>query len=69
VSAAAAILRASSPTLDASSLRAVLESGTMDLGKPGRDTTYGYGLLQTASLCQPDPEPAVRSASGLKATP
>jgi subtilisin family serine protease len=68
VSAAAAILRASNATLDAPSLRAVLESGTMDLGKPGRDTTYGYGLLQTGDLCQPNQEPAIRSASGLKAT-
>jgi hypothetical protein len=67
VSAAAAILRASNTSLDAPSLRAVLESGTMDLGKPGRDTTFGYGLLQAANLCQPNQEPAIRSASGLKA--
>lgn len=67
VSAAAAVLRASNATLDASSLEAVLENGTLDLGKPGRDTTFGYGLLQTASLCQPDQdELTIRSASGLK---
>ncbi len=67
VSAAAAVLRASNATLDASSLQAVLENGTLDLGKPGRDTTFGYGLLQTASLCQPNQdELTIQSASGLK---
>jgi subtilisin family serine protease len=67
VSAAAAVLRASNATLDASSLQAVLENGTLDLGKPGRDTTFGHGLLQTASLCQPDQDDlTIRSASGLK---
>jgi subtilisin family serine protease len=63
ISAAAAILRASNSTLDAAGLQAKLESATLDLGKPGRDKTYGYGLLQAANLCPPrqDETPVAQS--------
>jgi subtilisin family serine protease len=56
VTAAAAAIRASTPMMEARSLRARLEENARDLGVPGRDTTYGYGLLQMPSLCQPQPE-------------
>jgi subtilisin family serine protease len=70
ISASAAVLRAANPSLDAASLRARLESATLDLGKPGRDTTFGHGLLQAANLCRsPQPSPTLRSASGTEVTP
>jgi hypothetical protein len=28
-----------------------LEESTLDLGQPGRDPTFGFGLIQMASLC------------------
>src|SRR5918993_2746718 len=70
VAASAAVLRAANPDLDAASLRATLERATLDLGKPGRDTTFGHGLIQTANLCRsPQQEPVLRSASGTKVSP
>lgn len=53
ISAAAAVLHASNATLNPVHLEAALESNTMDLGKPGRDKTYGNGLLQATNLCPP----------------
>jgi hypothetical protein len=51
ISAAAALLSASSNEMSAANLQAKLEKSTIDLGTPGRDKTYGYGLLQAANLC------------------
>jgi len=67
ISAAAAILRASNSTLDGAGLQALLERRTLDLGKPGRDKTYGSGLLQAADLCPPSRNemPVAQSATGL----
>lgn len=45
VSAAAGILRAAYPAASAPMIRAALLAGVTDLGPPGRDTTYGAGLL------------------------
>jgi subtilisin family serine protease len=53
ISAAAAVLRASDSTLNLEALQSALERSTLDLGKPGRDQTYGYGLLQASNLCPP----------------
>jgi subtilisin family serine protease len=53
ISAAAAVLQAADTTLNPAGLQTALESKTMDLGKPGRDKTYGQGLLQAANLCPP----------------
>ena len=66
ISAAAAILNASTGTLNATDLQATLESSTLDLGAPGRDKTYGYGLLQAANLCSPSQgeTPVAHSATG-----
>jgi len=70
ISASAAVLRAAHPDLDGASLRATLESATLDLGQPGRDTTFGYGLIQAANLCRsPQDAPVLRSASGVEALP
>ena len=65
ISAAAAILRASNALPDVASVQTTLESKTLDLGKPGRDRTFGFGLLQAANLCQPhqDETPIARSAT------
>jgi len=69
ISAAAAILRAFYETLDGASLEATLEKATLDLGKPGRDPTFGYGLIQTANLCpaSQDEKPIAQSRSGVSA--
>ncbi|WP_262029003.1 S8 family serine peptidase [Microvirga sp. Mcv34] len=66
VTAAAAILSASSISPNATDLRATLESSTLDLGTPGRDKTYGYGLLQAANLCAPSGKetPVAHSTTG-----
>jgi hypothetical protein len=51
VSAAAGLLLASSPQLAPKAVQAHLEQHTRDLGKPGWDPTYGYGLINMAGLC------------------
>ena len=65
ISAAAAVLSASEAAPDTASVRKALEGRTLDLGKPGRDKTFGYGLLQAANLCQPhqDETPVAQSAT------
>ncbi|EIM24811.1 S8 family serine peptidase [Microvirga lotononidis] len=66
VTAAAAILSASRASLSARDLQSILESSTLDLGAPGRDKTYGYGLLQAENLCAPGQEktPVAHSTIG-----
>jgi hypothetical protein len=64
VSAAAAMLLASHPTLDVKALQTRLEEYTRDLGKPGRDPVFGFGLIQMAGLCvRPAEAPAVATVS------
>jgi subtilisin family serine protease len=53
VSAAAGLLLASTPQLEPKAVQARLEQHTRDLGKPGWDPTYGYGLIDMAGLCEP----------------
>jgi hypothetical protein len=53
VSAAAGLLLASNPQLAPKAVQARLERHTRDLGKPGWDPTYGYGLIHMAGLCAP----------------
>nr|WP_244627586.1 S8 family serine peptidase [Microvirga tunisiensis] len=63
VSAAAGMLLASNPMLDAKALQTRLEEDTRDLGKPGRDPTFGFGLIQMASLCPgPAEAPSIATA-------
>jgi serine protease len=49
VSAVAALLFAFDPGANAQRVREVMESTTIDLGLPGRDDDYGYGLVQAAN--------------------
>jgi uncharacterized phosphosugar-binding protein len=53
VSAAAGLLLASNPELDTKAVQSRLEEHTRDLGKPGWDPTFGFGLIQMAGLCAP----------------
>ena len=63
VSAAAGVLLASHPELDMPAVRTRLEKATLDLGQPGRDPTFGFGLIQMAGLCEPPAEaPAIATA-------
>ncbi|HEY5015074.1 MAG TPA: S8 family serine peptidase [Acidimicrobiia bacterium] len=50
VSAEVALILATNPKLDPPSVRHVVEITARDLGAPGRDNTYGYGLASTRSL-------------------
>lgn len=51
VSAAAAMIRASNPAFSSEEVRIVLENQTDDLGAPGRDDIFGWGLLDIRGLC------------------
>jgi len=63
VSAAAGLVLASNPELDAKAVRARLEESARDLGQPGRDPIFGFGLIQMAGLCkQPAEPPAIATA-------
>jgi serine protease len=53
VSAVAALIWSHDPTKTASEVRAALESTAEDLGAPGRNNSYGYGLVQAAAACFP----------------
>lgn len=54
VAAAAAIVRSANPYLSAGEVREILQDTARDLGAPGFDTVYGYGLI--------DMEAALRAA-------
>ena len=64
VSAAAGILRAPVPKLEHEIRSDPLGGGhTLDLGQPGRDPTFGFGLIQMAGLCaDPTDPPAITTA-------
>ncbi|WP_445500388.1 S8 family serine peptidase [Microvirga sp. G4-2] len=51
VSAAMAMMLANNPETDVEKLEKYLQDTTRDLGMPGKDTTFGYGLVQMANLC------------------
>jgi subtilisin family serine protease len=51
VSAAMALMQVSQPESDIEQLQKRLQDTTRDLGAPGRDPTFGYGLVQMANLC------------------
>jgi subtilisin family serine protease len=46
VTAVAALVWSQQPSLPAAEVRRLLESTAKDLGEPGRDSRYGYGLVQ-----------------------
>ena len=49
VSAVAALVWAKNPTCSADQVRCALTATALDLGAPGRDHMYGYGLVQAAA--------------------
>jgi hypothetical protein len=51
VSAAAALILVRSPDAAPDSVRRQLQEGSRDLGTPGRDSTFGWGLLQLPGGC------------------
>jgi subtilase family protein/fibronectin type III domain protein len=64
VSGVAALLLGEDPTLTPSQVRALLEGTARDQGTPGRDDTYGWGVLDAAGavaslLGVPKPPPPV----------
>ncbi len=63
VSAAMAMVRAAHPETGVEELQKQVQGHTRDLGQPGRDTTFGYGLLQMTNLCSaPEGEPLIPMA-------
>ncbi|MCV3736956.1 S8 family serine peptidase [Rhizobium sp. TRM96647] len=51
VTAAAAVLLAARPDLTLPELEAELANSAEDIGTPGKDATYGWGLLNVRTLC------------------
>jgi serine protease len=51
VAAVAALIWSHDPTKTAGEVRAALESTAEDLGIPGKDNEYGYGLVQAVAAC------------------
>lgn len=51
VSAALAAARASAPDAPSGDLIEALAQGAVDLGDPGRDATFGWGLVQAPEIC------------------
>lgn len=51
VTAAAALLKAGRPELKPDEIRALLTDNADDLGRPGRDDIFGWGLLDARQLC------------------
>lgn len=62
VSAAASLVLASHPELDAKAVQTRLEERARDLGQPGRDPIFGFGLIQMAGLCTPPEPPAIATS-------
>ncbi|MGL4319395.1 MAG: S8 family serine peptidase [Paracoccaceae bacterium] len=52
VTAAAAAALKLNPGLDAATLTTTLAATARDLGEPGRDDVYGFGLLQAGQRCR-----------------
>jgi subtilisin family serine protease len=60
VAAIAGLLRGQNPALTALQTRGILESTAKDLGSPGRDTDYGFGLLQAGAALRKAGNPNVQ---------
>jgi serine protease len=52
VTGAAALLWSNKPTCPAATILSVLTSTAKDLGTPGRDTSYGLGLIDVNAALQ-----------------
>jgi serine protease len=64
---AAALVWAASPNSTATNIATALEQTAKDLGDPGQDTTYGYGLVNAYNAAK-QLNPAAFS-SGVTPTP
>lgn len=53
VAAASALIKANNPGFTVEEVRIVLENQADDLGEPGRDDVFGWGLLDIRGLCRP----------------
>lgn len=64
VAAAAALLKAYNPSWSNVEVRRRLGAGATDLGPPGRDAEFGYGLLNiTGAIAAAPPPPAITAVS------
>lgn len=54
VSAAAAMVRLDKPACNTEQVRAALASSTEDMGDPGKDIYYGFGVLKLSKLAESD---------------
>jgi subtilisin family serine protease len=54
ITAAMAILRNKHPKEAADRIAQRLADNAIDLGKPGRDPVYGWGLLNASGMCGQD---------------
>jgi subtilisin family serine protease len=52
VTAVAALLRHRQPDLDSTGLVAKLRTNARDLGAPGKDSVFGWGLVQSPGRCE-----------------
>lgn len=66
VSAAAALMRQALPELTAEEFRTALREGAEDLGEPGYDEYYGYGLLSVERMLLALPLTPVREGDALR---
>lgn len=51
VTAAAAMMLAANPELKAADVEGLLQQSAEDLGKPGKDPVFGWGLLNARAIC------------------
>jgi len=52
VTAAAALMKAANPELSPNRIREVLTRAAEDLGEPGKDPVFGWGLLNARAICE-----------------
>lgn len=62
VTAAAALIRAREPELTPAEVKQRLATAAQDLGEPGKDPVFGWGLLDASGLCPADEAPVPISA-------
>ncbi|MCG5475669.1 MAG: S8 family serine peptidase [Sinorhizobium fredii] len=55
VTAAAALMKASDPELAPRRVREMLSGSAEDLGEPGKDPVFGWGLLNARAICKTAP--------------
>ena len=52
VAGAAALVKAANPSLSPSQIRTILQQTAQDLGKPGYDKFFNFGLVNAAAAVQ-----------------